>query len=99
MSSLKGQIEAIIFKALEALNAERGADEQLAISVETPLFGPDAVLDSLSLVSVMVDVETQASDEFGRAISLTDDRAMSRTPVPFTNVGALTAYIEELLGD
>jgi len=99
MSSKKDQVEAIIFGALEALNAERAPDEQLAISADTRLFGPDAVLDSLSLVSVMVDVETMASDEFGRAISLTDDRAMSQTPVPFTSVRALSAYIEELLGE
>jgi acyl carrier protein len=99
MSTRIDKVEAIIFAALEALNAERGPDEQLALSPDTRLFGPDAVLDSLSLVSVMVDVETQASDEFGRAISLTDDRAMNRTPVPFTSVSALTAYIEELLGE
>jgi len=31
-------------------------------------------------------------------ISLTDDKAMERDPVPFVSVSALTAYILELLG-
>ena len=38
-----------------------------------------------------------ADDEFGQAISLTDDEAMGRDPVPFVSVSALTAYMLELL--
>ena len=48
-------------------------------------------------VAVIVDREACLADMFDRAISLTDDRAMSRDPVPFTDVGALKAYILELL--
>ena len=62
------------------------------------MFGESSALDSLSLVSVIVDLETLITDQFGRAISLTDDRAMSRDPVPFTDVGSLKAYILEMLG-
>lgn len=88
----------VIYAALHALNDERGADEQIAIGPDTCLFGEASLLDSLSLVSVIVDIETAASDRFGRAISLTDDAAMSRDPVPFTDVSALKTYILELLG-
>lgn len=97
--SKKDAIERIIFQALETLNEERGPDEQIAVGTDTPLFGPDAVLDSLSLVSVIVDIETLAADEFGQPISLTDDKAMGRDPVPFVSVSALSAYIAELLGE
>ena len=97
--SKKDAVQNIIFTALKTLNEERGADEQIAISADTALFGPDAVLDSLSLVSVIVDIETQAADAFGQPVSLTDDQAMSRDPVPFVNVSTLTAYLLELLGE
>lgn len=97
--SKKDAVQNIIFTALKTLNEERGADEQIAIGADTALFGPDAVLDSLSLVSVIVDIETQAADEFGQPVSLTDDKAMGRDPVPFVNVSTLTAYILELLGE
>lgn len=86
-----------IYTALRTLNEERGPDEQIAIGESTCLFGEGSALDSLSLVSVIVDLETSTSDLFGRAISLTDDRAMSRDPVPFTDVTALKTYILELL--
>jgi acyl carrier protein len=90
-------IAEAIYRALSALNEERNADEQIIINDETCLFGEGSVLDSLSLVSVIVDLETIVSDEFGKPISLTDDRAMSRNPVPFVNVKALKSYLLELL--
>lgn len=86
-------VEQIILLALHNLNEERTPEEQLAVSADTRLFGTDAALDSLSLVSVIVDVEGAVSDQSGREISLTDDRAMSQTVSPFTDVQTLTAYI------
>jgi acyl carrier protein len=98
---MNGQENAVleaIYQALRTLNEERSADEQIVIGPAVCLFGENSVLDSLSLVSVIVDLETLIADTFGRTISLTDDAAMSRTPVPFTDVAALKAYILELLG-
>ena len=86
-----------IYQALRTLNEERAADEQIAIGPDTCLFGEGSALDWLSLVSVIVDLETAVSDQFGKPISLTDDKAMSRDPVPFTDVTALKTYILELL--
>jgi acyl carrier protein len=95
----KQAIQDIILKALHNLNEERGPDEQLTVGLDTRLFGADAVLDSLSLVSVIVDVEAAISDAAGRDVSLTDDRAMSQEVSPFTDVNALTAYVQQLLGE
>ena len=95
----KDAIHAIILQALNNINDERGPDEQLAVGLDTRLFGADAVLDSLSLVSVIVDVESAVSEQAGREVSLTDDRAMSQDVSPFTDVNALTAYIELLLSE
>ena len=88
-----------IYKVLHALNQERSADEQIAIGPSTCVFGEESLLDSLSLVSVIVDLETQVSDTFEKSVSLTDDRAMSRDPVPFTDVTAMQQYLLELLAE
>lgn len=92
-------VQAIIFQALENINDERGPGEQLEIGADTRLFGADAVLDSLSLVSVIVDVEAALSDASGRELSLTDDRAMSQPLSPFSDVRALSAYVLLLLSE
>ena len=87
----------VIYKALEDLNAEKDAENKIDIRPDTPLYGDDSVLDSLDLVSVIVDIETEVSARFNATISLTDDQAMSRTPAPFLGVAPLKDYILEQL--
>lgn len=91
------QVREIIYRALRALNAELAADRQVPLAPETRLFGTGAALDSLSLVSVILDVEAGVEEAFGRAVSLADDRAMGQPVSPYTDVAALTAYILLLL--
>jgi acyl carrier protein len=87
----------IILRALQNLNDELPDDEKFEAGADTPLFGADATLDSLSLVSVIVDVEGDVSTALGRQISLTDDRAMSQKVSPFDTVRTLTDYIMVLV--
>lgn len=96
MASQAAVIE-IIYRALRNLNEELEEDKRVALAPDTRLFGPDASLDSLSLVSVIVDVETAVADELGRAVSLTDDTAMTQAVSPFSNVTTLADYIVKQL--
>lgn len=93
------RILELVLIAVKALNEERPADERFELSEHTLLFGDGAELDSLSLVSVIVDIETAVTDQLGEPITLTDNRAMSRVVSPFTHVGALVDYIFELLSE
>jgi len=90
-------IQAVILKALTNINSERSDSNQFIVDLSTRLFGADSVLDSFSLVSVIVDIETELSEKTGLDISLTDDKAMMQDVSPFTDVNSLTAYIELLL--
>lgn len=89
----------IILRALENLNDELSDDEKFEAGPTTPLFGPNATLDSLALVSVIVDVEGDVSTALGRSISLTDDRAMSQEISPFDDVQTLLNYIMVLVNE
>lgn len=90
------EVEKVIFNAIANLNAERPPDDQIEASPQTPLFGVDARVDSLGLVSLIVDVETTLNTEHGLPISLADDRALSRPESPYATVSALRDYILEL---
>lgn len=89
----------IILRALHNLNDEIPNEEKFEVSSTMPLFGPSATLDSLALVSVIVDVEGDVSAALGRSISLTDDRAMSQAISPFDDVQTLLAYIMKLINE
>jgi acyl carrier protein len=89
-------VDAAIFRAIEAVNLERTPDDQVPVSSTTALFGVDAALDSLEFVSVITDVETAINLENGLEISLSDERAMSRPVSPYATVATLRDYILEL---
>ena len=82
---------AIIYRALENLNEE--LESPIPLREDVQLFGADSLIDSLSLVSVIVDVESDVSGELGILVSLTDDRAISQEVSPFTSPAALADYV------
>ena len=95
----KENVLEIILRALQNLNDELSDSDKFEAGPNTPLFGQDATLDSLALVSVIVDVEGDVSTALGRSISLTDDRAMGQEISPFDDVQTLLNYIMMLVNE
>lgn len=62
------------------------------IGPDTALLGPGGALDSIGLVSVIVELEQTLSDRTGSEVSLMNDRALSQTRSPFRTVRALAEY-------
>lgn len=94
---MQDKVMNIIFSSLQERNDERADNDKFEFNEATVLFGTDGVLDSLDLVSTIVDIEISLASEFNRKISLSDDRAMSAEPVPFTSVSTLAGYIMKVL--
>ena len=90
---VRSEVIEIIFSALRSLNEELPEDRRVPIAEDSLLFGTGGSLDSLSLVSVVIDVESSVCDKFNRSISLTDDAAMDQEISPFASVAAMTNYI------
>lgn len=95
----KDEVLAVIYAAMESLNEELDDDHKIPLEPETKLFGADATIDSLSLVSVIIDVESGASDALGFPVVLTDDRAINEPVSPFTSPEALANYIMILVAE
>lgn len=68
-----------------------------AMDENTRLFGSRGLLDSLGLVSVVLDVEQQINDQLSASISIADERAMSQNRSPFRSAGTLADYVMLLL--
>ncbi len=73
--------------------------QKFTVSEHTVLFGRDSNIDSLSLVSVIVDLETYFLDEHNIEVCITDDKAMTREISPFDNVKNLVDYLHELINE
>jgi hypothetical protein len=61
------------------------------------LFGGEGLLDSIGLVSFVVEVEERLEDEFNVSVVLADEKAMSRRTSPFARISYLADYILEVV--
>jgi hypothetical protein len=69
------------------------------VNEATRLVGERAVLSSLALVSLIVEVEQTIEDEWGVALTLADERALSQQHSPFRSVGTLADWVDRLLAE
>ena len=99
--SIETSVEDMLKKAIFNLNAEKksrwGSDNReiknIEFSNEMPLLIEGGPLDSLDLISVVMDVEMQIEATYGKYISLTDEDAIDGHENPFLNMTTLSSYI------
>lgn len=91
----KVELQALLVKELKEFTIAHdiNADQ---IKIDTRLIGLTGILDSIDLVSFIVHIEEVVNDSFALEISLTDERAMSRTTSPFLSLEALSRFILEI---
>lgn len=89
---MRDKIFSIIKEAVTELNEELDYDTLKDVSEDTPIFGGEDGIDSLSLVTLVTDVESSIFDELALSISLADEKAMSMRNSPYRSVGALLEF-------
>lgn len=92
-------LRELIYPSLAEIRKSLDSSEALPDSPDTILFGPASVLDSLSVVSLLMAVEEKIEEKGGKGVTLANDRAMSRRSSPYRTAGTLAEYIEELMNE
>ena len=83
----------IVVAGLGEVFAQTGTAAPAQITDDTVLVGTDAVLDSLGVVSLIVEVEQRLEQAHGVSVTLANDKAMSQKNSPFRTVGVLTDHV------
>lgn len=94
---MKTKIFEIVINAVNEIN--QLLDHQLLVDKarDCELYGESGLLDSISLVTLIVKVEEKIENEFNVAIILASEKAMSQRRSPFLTIGALCDYIETII--
>lgn len=83
----------IVLESLNEVFAQIGATPPDSIGEDTVLVGTDAVLDSLGVVQLIVEVEQRVESVHGVSVTLANDKAMSARNSPFRTVGVLADHV------
>jgi hypothetical protein len=87
-----------IYQALSRINELRDPDDRIACDEKTVLYGSGGALDSLGLVSLILDVELAVNDLTGGNLVLADAQAMAQRRNPFRDVRSMVDYVMSRLG-
>ncbi len=93
IAATQSEIQELVIASLRSILQERELAMDGPLNESVCLIGQQQVLDSLGLVSLLVDVEQRLEEEYGIALALANDRAMSQKRSPFRTVQTLTEYI------
>ena len=94
-------MDTIIFGLRDIISVQDDSNSDLLDNVTeaTHLIGPKSFIDSLTLVSLIVDIEQKINEEYDITVTIADERAMSQKNSPFRTVGTLTDYVEILVNE
>jgi acyl carrier protein len=82
----------IVLSALRDAVDQNGGDPS-GVTEETVIVGPEAVIDSIGVVSLIVDVEQRLEMDHQVSVTLANDRAMSQRNSPFRTASVLADHI------
>lgn len=91
-------ILGVVLQAMRTTNLSRTAESQLSVARDAAIFGEASPLDSLGLLTLLLDIEEDLQ-AVGTLVRLSDDRAMSQTRSPFRSVESLVDYIGRIARD
>ena len=89
------EVEVLVIESVRLLAADFDLVALKNPSAESALYGNDGVLDRMALVNLLADVEDVVSEQFGVAIALADEKAMSARHSPFLTVKTLAEAVLE----
>jgi acyl carrier protein len=83
----------IVVASLKEVFEQVGTPPPDNIGEDTVLVGNDAVLDSLGVVQLIVEVEQRVEQSHDISVTLANDKAMSARNSPFRTVGVLSDHV------
>jgi acyl carrier protein len=87
-------LEDIIYPVVEVF---QGTQREFKKDPNTALFGFDASLDSVALITFITGVEEQVRATTARTIRLVTPETLALDPSPFQTLGSLAAYLDKQL--
>lgn len=91
------QIKQIVTNAISQQNILLEEPVDLSMGDDSSLYGEAGQIDSLALVSILVDIEASLKTQYQADVQLADTSDLSPTETPFITLGALVQYTHSRL--
>jgi hypothetical protein len=99
MESPSQVLEQVLYPVVRELAGSNPVWKDVPCTPEAVLMGEGSPLNSIAVVTFIVQVEGQIHTMTGQAVSLATEKAFSRSRSPFRTLDSLATYIVEVLAD
>ncbi len=89
----------VVLSCLRNAMEQFGNGQEGAVGTDTVIVGQSAVLDSIGLVSLIVDIEQRLEADHGIAVTLASEKAMSQRSSPFRTCGVLAEHVCSIIAE
>jgi acyl carrier protein len=97
--SSKSNIEKVVFACVERLNEQLPAESRIKSDLQTVIVGDGASLDSLSMITLLIDIEDNVAAELGIKIKILEEGlAASEGGFRFATINQLVEWIHSVSG-
>jgi len=84
---------AVVIACLKDSIEQFGTGTVTEVNADTVIVGQDAALDSIGVVSLIVDIEQKLETEYNVSITLASEKAMSQKNSPFRTCAVLAEHV------
>jgi acyl carrier protein len=95
----RSELIDIILERVKEQIADNPDTADSKVDENSVLYGENGLVDSLGLVSIVLDVEQNLNDQLGSEIVIADEKAMSQKVSPFRTPGRLADYVMSLINE
>jgi D-alanine--poly(phosphoribitol) ligase subunit 2 len=91
------KIIGVIYKTIDELNEQRSKNDQISKHPDTILYDKNGMIDSLGFINLLVTLENNIEENFGKTVSLTNEDLSNYKENPFKSISTLTDYLAKIL--
>lgn len=92
----ENEIKDIIVGALNTVLDERGLPH-VGSGEDVQLFGEGSIIDSLDLVTIIVQIEETVRERTGKSVEVVDESSVISESSPFKTIGSLTKLVKDMV--
>ena len=83
----------LIFEAIKEVNKQQPPEYQLILNKDEFLISDKSCIDSLGLITLLINIEEKISNKFKINLNLLDEKLISEESTPFETLSSLASWL------
>jgi len=83
----------LIFEAIKEVNKQQPPEYQLKLNKDEFLISDKSCIDSLGLITLLINIEEKISNKFKINLNLLDEKLISEESTPFETLSSLASWL------